>query len=133
VSANGRVDRLALKIEPELFTVPSQTGARDRFVPIDLESEFVALVSRVVLAQSLMENTHEAADFGRLGVTVERPAEVPLGVFEPLAVQSLPGKDQVGRSSPGEGFAEEAIDDLIGALSDQTINSRVSHCGYPPE
>jgi hypothetical protein len=132
VLANGRVDRLALEIEPELFTVPSQTGACDRFVPIYLERELVALVSRVVLAQSLMENTHEAPDFGRLGVTVESPAEVPLGVLELLPVQGLPGKYQVGRSSPGEGFAEEPIDDRIGAPSGKTINSLVCHRGNSP-
>ena len=84
---------------------------------IDLERQFVALVGRVMLAQPLVEDTHQAPGFGRFGIDVECPAEVPLGVVELLAVQGLPGKDQVGRIVPGKCPSEEAFSDRIGAAS----------------
>jgi hypothetical protein len=127
VSVKGRVDGLVLKIEPEALTIPPQAVTRGQFMSIDLECEFVALVGGVVLTQPLAENTHQAPDFGRLGIDVERPAEVPLGVLELLAIQGLHGKNQVGRISPGESPSEKAVNDRIGAASGGAINSYVCH------
>jgi hypothetical protein len=115
VSVKGRVDGRVLKIEPEAIAIPPQASSRDRVVSIDVECNFVALVGSVVLPEALVEDTHQTLDFGRFRIDVARLAKVPLGVLELLVIQGLPGKDQVGRISPGERPSEEAVNDRIGA------------------
>jgi hypothetical protein len=116
-SVRGWVDGRVLTIEPEALTVPSQASARNRIVSVDLECEFVALEGGVVFAKPFVKETHQAPDFGRFGFDVERPAEVPLRVFELLAVQGLAGKDQVGRILSGNCPSLEAANDSVGSAS----------------
>jgi hypothetical protein len=116
-SVRGGVDRRVLTIEPEALTVPSQASARNRIVSVDLECEFVALEGGVVFAKPFVKETHQAPDFGRFGFDVERPAEVPLRVFELLAVQSLAGKDQVGRILSAKCPSLETANDRVGSAS----------------
>jgi hypothetical protein len=117
VSIKGRVDGLVLKIKPEAIAIPPQAGSRDRVVSIDLQCDFVALVRSVVLPQALVEDTHQTLDFARFRIDVARLAKVPLGVLELIVIQGLPGKDQVGRISPGQCPSEQAVNDRIGTAS----------------
>ncbi len=131
MSVRGGVDGLVVKIEPESFAIPPQSGECDRVESIETKCEFVALVGGVVLAQPLVEGTHQAPDFGRFGIDVDRPPEAPFGVLELLAAQGLPGKDQVGQMSPRECPSEEAVNDPIGAASGRPINSYFCHVRNP--
>jgi hypothetical protein len=117
VLVEGRVDGRTLEIKPESLAVPSQPRERDLVVPVDLQRQFVALVAGVVLAQPLVEETHQAPRFGRFGINFYRPAQMPFGILELPAAQCLPGEDQVGAIAPGKCPSEEAISDGICAAS----------------
>ena len=117
MSAKGRVDGRTAEIRPEALTVPLQPSARDRVMKIDLQCQFVALVRSVMLAQPLVENTHQTPGFGRFDIDVNRPAQVPLGVVELPAVQGLSRQDQFGGIAPRKCPSEKAVSDSIGAVS----------------
>ena len=91
-------------VEPEPLAVATNSGERDGLVTVELEGGPVASISRMMLAQSLVHDSHKALGFSRFRLSTQGPAEVSFSLGNLAKIEGSPHKDQFA----GRGFLGRA-------------------------